>query len=191
MISGILLAAGLSTRYSAGNKLLAGIDGVALVRRTAKAYVDAGLDELVVVTGHEREKLEEALHELPLRFVHNPRFAEGQSGSLHAGIQGLAPSTEAAIIGVADQPYLSNLVLQDMVKTYRSAHCPLVVPRYDGQRGNPVLFDSALFSELQLVQGDIGGRPVLKAHSDEICWVDFPTALWAFDVDTVQDLHSL
>jgi molybdenum cofactor cytidylyltransferase len=190
MIAGIVLAAGLSTRYSDGNKLLVPIDGEALVRRTVGAYLDAGLADIVVVTGYEHEKVEKELRGLPLRFVYNPRFADGQSSSLRAGIHGLAPSTEAAIIGVADQPYLSKHVFQEMVKAYGSTRCPLVVPRYAGQRGNPVLFDKSLFPELLLVEGDVGGRPVLRAHSAEIYWLDFPATRWASDVDTLEDLRS-
>lgn len=190
MIAGLVLAAGTSTRFSQGNKLLRSVEGVPLARRTVQAYVDAGLDEVIVVTGYQAVQMEEALAGLPLRLVHNPRFPEGQSSSLRAGVEALTTSTAAAIIGVADQPYLPTSVIDEMVLLYRTSSCILIVPRYAGQRGNPVLFDASLFPELVSVEGDIGGRPVLQAHAGEICWLDFTDPRWAADVDTIDDLAN-
>jgi molybdenum cofactor cytidylyltransferase len=191
VIAGLVLAAGSSVRFSRGNKLLTPVAGVPLARRTVENYVDAGLDEVVVVTGYHAVSVEEALAGLPLRFVRNLRFQQGQSRSLQAGLAALSARAAAAIIGVADQPYLSPLVIKAIASRYQASGERLIVPRYAGQRGNPVLFAASLFPELMRVEGDIGGRPVLKAHADEICWLDFPQSRWASDVDTVEDLSAL
>jgi molybdenum cofactor cytidylyltransferase len=98
---------------------------------------------------------------------------------------------QAAAIGVGDQPLLKAEVIRRLHRVYRKTAAPIVAPRYGGNRGNPVLFDSALFPELSTVVGDQGGKPVIEAHASDVQWVDFPEALSGADVDTLADLERL
>ena len=82
----VVLGAGRSTRMGAINKMLAEIGGKPLVRIAAEQAVASRAQPVIVVTGHEREKVEAALKGLPVRLVHNPDFSEGLGSSLKAGI---------------------------------------------------------------------------------------------------------
>lgn len=190
-VAGIILAAGLSQRYRQGNKLLAEVSGVPVVVRTVQAYCEAGLDLVVVVVGYEGAAVERALAGLPIQVVRNPAFEEGQSTSLRYGVNSLPAEASAAVIGVADQPLLKPGVIRQLVSVHRSRRAPVVVPRYAGQRGNPVLFDRGLFQELLEIVGDQGGRAVLAKHGADVVWVDVEDAMAGMDLDTVEDLHRL
>jgi molybdenum cofactor cytidylyltransferase len=190
-IGGIVLASGLSKRFGSRNKLLMPVGGVAIVRRTVEAYLGAGLDPVVVVIGNDSQAVGAALSGLSVIRVENPDFREGQSRALVRGVRALPVAISAAIIGVADQPFLTPTVIERLATSYREFRAHVVAPRYDGRRGNPVLFDRSLFPELMMVEGDQGGRGVLDQHQKEIVWVDVPDAHAGIDVNTEEDYRKL
>lgn len=186
-MGGVILASGLSQRFGPRNKLLVPLRGTPIVVHTAQAYVEAGLRPVIVVVGHDAEGVKAALSPLPVIAVHNPDFAQGQSRSLVHGVHALPASCPAAVIGVADQPFLSSGVIQRLVEMWQQSCSPLIVPRYDGRRGNPVLFDRILFPELLAVTGDQGGRPVVERHRAQVLWIEVPDARPGVDIDTAED----
>jgi molybdenum cofactor cytidylyltransferase len=182
-VAGIVLASGMSRRYGPENKLLVQIDGEPVVRRTVRAYAEAGLSEVIVVVGHEAEAVTEALSGLEVRTVNNPDFRQGQSRALVAGVNA-AGGADAAIIGVADQPWLATSTIRTLVEAWTSTESLIVAPRFGGARGNPVLFAYALFAELLQITGDAGGRPVLQRHAADVTWVDVSDSKQGRDIDT-------
>jgi molybdenum cofactor cytidylyltransferase len=191
LIAGIILASGLSSRFDGRNKLLAQLGGLPIIRLVTSAYLEGGLRPVHVVLGHEADQVEVAISGLDVVLIDNPHFAEGQSRSLVRGVASLPMEVTAAVIGVGDQPLLTAAVVSQLVETHRRSGAVLVAPRYAGRRGNPVLFDRSLFSELMTVEGDVGGRPVLLGHSDSIEWVNVDDALVGADVDRPDDYESL
>lgn len=189
-VAGIVLASGMSTRFGTDNKLLAPVGGIPVIRRTVRAYVDAGLDPLLIVVGHESIEVERLLHPLPLHFIHNPKFKLGQSRALIRGLEALPECAEAAVIGVGDQPFLSFGVIRSLVDRYEQLKPLLVVPRYGGHRGNPILFDRRLFPELLSVRGDQGGRAIVERHRAAIEWIEVDDETVGRDIDTPVDLDE-
>lgn len=189
-VAGIILASGMSERFGASNKLLARVGGLPVIQRTTQAYVGAGLDPIVVVLGHEAQELEQLLRRLPVRCVHNPEYRLGQSRALVRGLEELPAGAEAAVIGVGDQPFLPADVIRALMARFKLDRPLLVAPRYAGQPGNPILFDRRLFPELHAVQGDVGGRPVVKSHNTDIVWLDIDDDRAGRDIDTPADLAA-
>jgi len=189
-VAGVLRASGLSRRFGRANKLLLPLHGVPLVRRTARAFVDAGLDPIVVVVGHQADEVAHAVSGVGADIVLNPDFKQGQSRALVRGV-GAVEDAAAAVIGVADQPFLSAAVVRSLLQAYRETGSSLVVPRYAGRRGNPVLFDRVHFPELLRVEGDTGGKQVIERHREEIAWVDVVDARAGMDLDTAEEYRVL
>lgn len=185
-IAGLILASGMSRRFGPANKLLATVDGEAVLRRTVHPYLAAGLAPLIVVVGYEAERIIPTLEGLPVQLVLNPDFREGQSRALVRGMGALPADVRAVVIGVGDQPLLTVDVIEMLLAMYRRTHAPIVAPRYGGKPGNPVLFDRRVFPELMTVVGDQGGRSVVRNHDDTVSTdVDASAHL---DVDTEEDL---
>jgi molybdenum cofactor cytidylyltransferase len=190
MITGILLAAGRSTRMGQP-KLLLPWGNIQLVRHVAQIALRSLLDEIIVVTGHQALHVEAVLEDLPLTVVHNAVFFQGQSTSVRAGIAALNNDVQAAMILLADQPLLQPSTIDALIHVYRE-HQPLIVaPRYNGQRGNPVLFDRTLFVELAALQGDQGARPVLQANRQHLHLVDVADEGVLLDLDTPDTYQQL
>ena len=190
MIAAVVLAAGLSSRMGRQKLLLPMAGGQPLIRLAVERLLAAGLDDVVVVLGRDAEAVGAALAGLPVRTAVNPRYAEGQSTSLRVGIEALAPSTEAAVIALADQPLPDPALVARLVAAFRASGRPIAVPRYADGRGNPVLFAAALFEELRAVTGDRGGRAVVAADPSRVTEVpvDAPMPL---DVDTWADYRRV
>lgn len=192
MISAILLAAGGSDRFEGDlPKQLALFQDEPLVHRTARTALDATFAEVLVVTGYRAKEVEAALADLDVTVVHNPDWAEGQSTSVKAGLARVDPSSRAALFLPCDQPLLSPHVLDRLLDAYRATCGPIVLPVHQGRRGAPVLFDRALFGELEQITGDTGGRQVVQHHPHDVVEVPLSDAAPLTDVDTVEELEGL
>jgi molybdenum cofactor cytidylyltransferase len=182
LIAGILLAAGLSTRFGR-QKLLQPFRGELLVRKTARCFLDAGLQPVVAVVSND-PAFGDALAGLPVTIVENPHPEDGISSSIAIGLRALPETTSAALIGVADQPYLTVGAVEELVQAFVPGR--IVVPRFGDHRGNPPVFDRRFFGDLMQLQGDRGGQVVVNAHPGAVVEVSLAEAI-GDDVDRPED----
>lgn len=187
-VVGVLLAAGTSSRFGERNKLLVALDGEPLVRHAARTLLDAALDDVVVVVGHEAEAVRAALADLDVRFVRNPDYGDGLSTSVERGVTA-ASDADAAVFMPGDMPGVDPAAVDLLVDAHRAGLGTALAAAHDGRRGNPVLFDRAHFDALRAVEGDVGGRPVLL-ESDESALVETGVPGVVADVDTTDDLRQ-
>ncbi|MEE8173052.1 MAG: molybdopterin-binding/glycosyltransferase family 2 protein [Alphaproteobacteria bacterium] len=191
-VAAVVLAAGESRRMGGINKLLIEVDGVAMVARAADAAIESGADPVIVVTGHEREKVEAVLAGRAVETLHNPDYAEGMSTSLRAGLAAFPADTGAAVICLGDMPHVDSGLISRLIAGFDPAQGHAIcVPTYKGKRGNPVLWASRYFGEMQRLAGDVGARHLIGEHSDAVHEIECGDASVTFDVDTPEALKSL
>ncbi|MGA0532079.1 NTP transferase domain-containing protein [Hansschlegelia sp. KR7-227] len=191
-VSGLVLAAGRSTRMGGPNKLLELLEGAPLVRHAVDAALAAGLSEVVVVVGHQQAAVAAALEGLPVRFVVNERFAEGLSTSLAAGVKALRPDADGAVVLLGDMPRVGSTLVRRLTDAFApqtGGH--VVAPVRAGRRGNPVLWGRRFFDELMRVEGDVGGRRLLEIYPDAVRDVEADDEGALIDVDTPEALAAL
>ncbi len=188
MIAAVVLAAGFARRMGRP-KLLLTLRGKSLVRLAVEG-VAPHVEDIVVVTGRDDAAVRQALADLPVRVVPNPRPHEGQGSSIAVGVTALPPWTRAALIVLGDQPRLPEAVVPALLAAWRRTGKPVVAPVYRGTRGTPVLFAAEVFPELRALGGDAGARAVVEARPDrvELVAVDAPVPA---DVDTPEDYARL
>jgi molybdenum cofactor cytidylyltransferase len=191
-VAGIVLAAGLSRRMGAVNKLLAEVDGKALVAHAVTAAMDARLDPVVVVTGHDADAVEEALPPCEVRVLRNPEPARGLASSLIIGLDALPGDVDAVVVLLADMPR----VAAGHVARLTAAFDPdegraICAPVHRGRRGNPVLFGRQFFAEMRGLSGDKGARDLLAEHAELVFEVVIDDDAVLADVDTPEDLRGL
>lgn len=172
-------------------KQLLPVNGRPMVRHVTEAVCASGLAQVVVVVGAHAEAVRDALTGLPVDIVVNVDWVEGMSTLLRAGLRALRPEIQAVIMVLADQPALTPDLIRCLVSRYRATSALVVVPYYQEQRGNPLLFDRALFLELMEVEGDQGGRVLYARYAEqaERLEVDDPAVIT--DIDTRQDYESI
>jgi len=188
----IVLAAGCSSRMGTLNKLIENLADRPIVRHVVEAALASRARPVVVVTGHEAERVEATLADLSVEIVRNPRFAAGLSGSLKAGLDALPESVDGAMIVLADMPlvqaeHLDRLIAAFAPKEGRS----IVVPVFAGRRGNPVLWSADYFASMRRLEGDAGAKRLLTEHADQVVEVDLGSDAVLIDIDTPAALAEL
>jgi molybdenum cofactor cytidylyltransferase len=187
-VAAVLLAAGSSTRMGGENKLLLALDGEPVVARAARAAIEARLEPVIVVVGHEADRVRGALRALPCQMVVNPDHALGKGSSLQAGISeaSFGSSARAAVVMLADMPFVTSAMLRSMVERYRASGAPMVVSRYGDVNAPPMLYDRALFAELLALPGEACGKEMVRRHRAEAAVMDWPESALA-DIDVPGD----
>ena len=190
MISAIILAAGESRRMGVKNKLLLPISGEVLIRNFVKSVCASNVAEVVVVVGHEAEKIEGVLQGQPVRFVENLRYMEGMTSSIQTGIQAASAESEGLLICLADQPFIEtsdfNRLIHEFTDLFDSESSLIIVPVFKGQRGNPVLF-SHQFRDIILKHTGEGCSDIVLKHPECVREVEMGNDNVLQDVDTPED----
>ena len=186
-IAGVVLAAGKSVRF-AGTKLLARIGDVPLVRIVVDDVLRV-VDHVVVIVGHDADRVGAAVTGLPVQLINNPGYADGMGTSIAAGVAALPAECEAVLIALGDQPVGVD-VINSLITAYQQGGHAIVAPVYAGVRGNPVIFDRRFFPELMALTGDRGARDLIDRHAELLTAVPFafPPPV---DIDTQEDLQKL
>ncbi|MFN8666169.1 MAG: nucleotidyltransferase family protein [Gemmatimonadaceae bacterium] len=189
MIGAVVLAAGRGERFG-GEKVLAEVRGIALVRHVVDRLRLAGVSSVVVVAGPAPDGVRAALAGTDADIVPNPAPSDGMSASLALGVAALPEEVDAFVVALGDQPFIDAAVVRALGETWRDSNAAAVVPMYRDGRGNPVLFDASMRRRLQALEGDMGARELLAAMGDRVLRVpvdaDAPR-----DVDTPGDLQAL
>jgi len=193
MVSAVVLAAGLSRRMGT-NKLLLPFGERTVLAQIISVLQSCPLGEIVVVTGHEHEKVEDMLGRYPgrkgsgFRFVYNPDYATGEMlSSIQAGLVAMreALHCDAALIVLGDQPHIERRIVDQVI----AAHKPgtVVIPSFNRRGGHPILIDRACWPEVLALPLNANLREVLRAHADWLHYVEVDTETILRDVDTPED----
>jgi molybdenum cofactor cytidylyltransferase len=184
MIAAAVLAAGESRRMGSPKPLLP-IDGSFFLEKIVAALGRTRIAAIVVVLGHRAEEIRPRIAHLPVRVVVNDRYREGQLSSLQAALRSLAAeSPDALLLHLVDHPLVDPALVDLMIERYYATGKRVVVPRYRGRRGHPVLISRELFPELLALEAGRGANEVIRAHAAETLEVETEWEGVAVDIDT-------
>lgn len=189
VVGAVLLAAGAGSRLGGRPKALLELGGVPLIRRQLIALSGAGVDELVVVLGHHASAIEAAVQDFPVTLARNPSPDDGQASSVRCGLRALGGRLDAVIVALADQPLVHAQDVTDLIGAYkRRGAASMVVPRIDGEPGNPVIFDASLKDEWLAGEADAACRRWREAHPERVHWFETTNTRYRTDIDTAEDM---
>lgn len=191
-IGAVLLAAGEGTRMGGVAKPLIQLQGVPLINRQLIALSGAGVDEVVVVTGHAREAVEAQVQSFPVTLAHNPAYAEGQQGSVRVGLAALSGNFDAVFVVLADQPLIGSGDLTELIAAFKKRSTGnIVVPVVNGQRGNPILFDDVARAQILASDTQLGCRHLIERQPELVHVHESSNTRFITDLDTLQDVEQL
>lgn len=189
-IAGLVMAAGKSSRMGA-NKLLLDDGGHPIIATSVDHALAAGLAEIVVVCGHQKDAIRDALAGKPVRVIPCPDYADGMSASLRSGLRALSHDIDAAFVLLGDMPRIGADLLRRMCAAYNPTEGrSIIVPSFAGKRGNPVLWDRRYFPEMMELAGDVGAKHLIGEHADQVTEIEADAGIM-LDVDTPEAYRDL
>ena len=188
----VVLAGGSSTRMGGSNKLLERVDDVPMVETVVRAALASRADEVLVVTGDDRERVAACLSGLPVRLVWNPEHIQGLSTSLRAGVSALESGTRAVVVCLGDMPLVRPGHIDALIRAFLTdPDGSIFVPTWQGGRGNPVLWTVDLLPDIGTLTGDVGVKALMDRHPTEVREVPVDEPGILTDVDTPEALEAL
>lgn len=190
MISAILLAAGQSRRMGQP-KMLLPWGKLTVIEHVITIFLNAGIEDLLVITGGAREQVEKAIAPYPIRRIYNMDYAQGEMlSSIQCGLWAMPDRVQAALIGLGDQPQVQEQSVRLVCEAYKQGKSSLVVPSFQMRRGHPWLIARPLWHELLQMQSPKSPRDFLNRHAGEIQYVEVDTPSILADLDTPEDYQT-
>lgn len=195
MLTVIVLAAGLSRRMGGENKLLLPFRGKTMLETTLDRILEAGVGEVVVVTGHEAERLHPFLEKRPVKVVFNPDFATGMTTSIQAGVRAASPDTEGFMICLSDMPLIEPATYRSLAQVFfekrKTENRVIIQPVFENTPGNPVIFSAVYKDDILALDFPEGCKPVVQANREFVVRVDVGTDVVLKDADTWEGYEGL
>jgi len=168
MISAIVLAAGESRRMGETKQLLPW-GGKTVLGHLLDTLLSSSVDEVILVLGHEADRIRERVANRKIKVVFNPDYRKGMSTSLRHGLMAMNPAAEAFLVVLADQPAITSPIIDHLIDSFRRFQPgkSIVAPAFRGRRGHPVLFDRKYREEFGGLTGEVGGREILARHPED------------------------
>lgn len=190
-IGAVILAAGQSRRMGNINKLLAEIDGKPMLGHVVDAALASDASPVIVVTGHEPDRIKQALAGRDVTFVHNPDYAEGLSTSLRHGLSVLDQTIDGAVVCLGDMPGITPDHINQLIDAFDpdDGHA-ICVPTFKGKRGNPVLWHRRFFSAMTEISGDVGARHLIGDNEEVLLEIPMDDNAILADLDTPEALAA-
>lgn len=188
-VAAVVLAAGTSSRMGR-NKLFLQLGGTSILRRAVATALEADLDPVVVVLGHESDRARAELAESPCTTVLNPDYARGMNTSVGAGIAAVPSDAAGAVLMLADMPLVDARMLRALVERHRGSCASLVVSTYGEVVAPPILYGRALFPELCALDAEGCGKRVINKHREHAVELSWPVSALS-DLDVPEDLERV
>ncbi|MCL4344447.1 MAG: nucleotidyltransferase family protein [Nitrososphaerota archaeon] len=183
----IILAAGESTRFGE-NKLIYRINGIPIIRRVTTEALLPNVRVMVVI-GHDPNKIREALEGINVNYIYNPDYKKGMSQSIIAGVK-LSNSDKGILILPGDMAYIKSHIIEQVIEAHMRTGANIVIPTYNGRGGHPILFDVKLKNELLFIKEETRGlKEIVQRHENEAYKIEVGTPTIVHDVDIKGDLN--
>lgn len=178
----IILAAGLSSRMGEF-KLLLPLDNQPMLIHVVKKFTGLEIDPIFVITGHHAEDVQHAVEAYAVQCIYNPDYATGEIlSSLKIGLESMPNHVDATFITMGDLPLIPVLVIQQLMDAYQPKS--ILAPRFEGQRGHPLLLDRHFWDEMLALPPDAMPRDLIQANRQSLHLIDVDEEGVILDVDT-------
>ena len=198
MISSILLAAGESKRMESENKLVKEVNGIPILKYAVKNILGSSIDELIIVLGHEKEIIESIIEKnRKIKFVYNKNYKNGVTSSIRTGLEFISENTEAFFICLGDMPNVNQNIYNKLIKARYSYNKKLktnlkkeiIIPTYNSQEGNPVLFSKYIKKKIMDMKKDLEFEKIIDLNREKVLNVPFKNDGVVLDFNTQEDFN--
>jgi len=187
----MVLAAGQSVRMGKENKLFLKLGDLSVIQRVVATLQKSKVDGVMVVTGHQHDRVETELENYSVQLVYNPEYKRGLSTSLRTALSQLPTDVNGVLVCLGDMPAVTARQINRLIEAYDPVkEHSICVPTFEGKFGNPVLWDKRYFQEMMEVQGDVGAKHLIGDYQQFVVEVEMDVSVIQ-DVDTPQEYAQL
>ena len=193
MISGILLAAGESSRMQGAFKPLLKWGKRTVIGECVHQMRNSQLAEIFVVLGHRELDIRQTLSGSGVQYAINEDYRRGMLSSVKAGLASLSPNEDAALIALVDQPMITKEIIDTLIAAFVAGEKGLALPTYQGKRGHPIIIAAKYFEEIMQLDEDSpeGLRQFIDGRRDDTLEVPVNTPAVIEDIDLPEDYKRL
>jgi molybdenum cofactor cytidylyltransferase len=186
-LAGIVLAAGESRRMGSPKQLLP-FGEHTILERVVDTLLSAGVGEVVVVLGHEADRVRAVLGDRPVKPVLNEAYRQGMLSSVKCGVRAVGAAYDAALFALGDQPHIEYAVVSEVICAYRTGNAGIVIPRYGAKRGHPIIINLQRYRQAILnLPEDVGLNALMQEHAEDVRLIDVATEDIIRDIDVPDD----
>lgn len=186
-VTGVIMASGFSKRMNR-DKLVMKIGDKTLIERVIETCLQSKLSEIIVI--YRTDGVKSIADKFNIKTVFNKNAKEGQSASVKLGIQNASSSTRGIMFIVGDQPFLDVDTVELLIDEFQNSE-DIIIPLYGGKKGNPIIFPRRVFDDFNSLEGDVGGREVIRKNLDEVRYIEVKNHRAGRDMDTFEEYEKL
>jgi molybdenum cofactor cytidylyltransferase len=186
-LAGLVLAAGESRRMGRPKQLLP-FGECTILERVIDTLLSAGVGKVVVVLGHEADRVRAVLGERPVKAVVNASYRQGMLSSVKCGVHAIDAAYDAVLLALGDQPHIECAVVSEVIRAYRTGDAGIVIPRHGAKKGHPIIINLQRYREAIVnLPEDVGLNALMQEHADDVRLIDVATEDIIRDIDVPDD----
>jgi molybdenum cofactor cytidylyltransferase len=186
-LAGVVLAAGESRRMGTPKQLLP-FGERTILERVVDTLLTAGVGQVVVVLGHLADRVRTVLGDRPVQAVVNEAYRQGMLTSVKCGVQAISTDHNAALFALGDQPQIDSAVVREVIGAYRTGDTGIVIPRYNGKKGHPIIINLSRYRQAIIDLPDsVGLNALMQENADDVRLIDVATEDIIHDIDVPED----
>jgi molybdenum cofactor cytidylyltransferase len=186
-LAGIVLAAGESRRMGTPKQLLP-FGERTILERVVDTLLTAGVGQVIVVLGHLADRVRTVLGDRPVQAIVNEAYRQGMLSSVKCGVQAISTDHNAVLFALGDQPQIDSAVVREVIRAYRAGDAGIVIPRYNGKKGHPIIINLSSYREAIIDLPDsLGLNALMQEYADDVHLIDVATEDIIHDIDVPED----
>jgi molybdenum cofactor cytidylyltransferase len=186
-LAGIVLAAGESRRMGTPKQLLP-FGERTILERVVDTLLTAGVGQVIVVLGHLADRVRTVLGDRPVQAIVNEAYRQGMLSSVKCGVQAISTDHNAILFALGDQPQIDSAVVREVIRAYRAGDAGIVIPRYNGEKGHPIIINLSRYREAIIDLPDsLGLNALMQEYADDVHLIDVTTEDIIHDIDVPED----
>lgn len=186
-MNGIILASGFSRRMGQ-NKLLMKIKEETIIEKVINEVKKSKVEKIYIVTNNE--EIKNIAYKSDIEVIENKEAIKGQSESIKLAVKEIKEKGDFMFF-CGDQPFIDFITINNLINEFKKNKNKIIVPIFENRKGNPVIFPENFRLDLLNIEGDVGGRYIIKSNKDKVVFFEVDKEIFLKDIDNNEEYKEI